>query len=209
MKRILIPVFSFFICFAVIWTWTDGFNAFTIFSYTLEEAGETPRPFPIFELIDDNGELFSIRDKQNYVVVNFMYLDCPFVCHKVNNRIEEIYDMFSPETVPDNLEFVTISFDLERDDVKKIKNYRNLFDTDIKGWTFALPYQSNTQRFTETLRDIGVWTYQIPETGAINHSIYLFLVSPDNEIIKVLDPARSDNDAIVQQINQCINQKSI
>ena len=207
MKRILIPVFSFLICFAVIWAWTDGFSAFTIFSYTLKEAGETPRPFPEFQLINENGEVFSITDKHKYLVVNFMYLDCPLVCHKVNNRIEEIYDMFDPETVPDNLEFVTISFDLEHDDVQKIKNYRNLFDADIKGWTFALPYQSSKEDFNEALRNIGVWTYQIPETGAINHSIYLFLISSENEIIKVIDPARNDNAAIISQINQCINQK--
>ena len=207
MKRILIPVFSFLICFAVIWAWTDGFSAFTIFSYTLKEAGETPRPFPEFQLINENGEVFSFTDKHKYLVVNFMYLDCPLVCHKVNNRIEEIYEMFDPETVPDNLEFVTISFDLEHDDVQKIKNYRNLFDADIKGWTFALPYQSSKEDFNEALRNIGVWTYQIPETGAINHSIYLFLISSDNEIIKVIDPARNDNAAIISQINQCINQK--
>lgn len=209
MKKILIPVFSFFICFGVIWAWTDGFNAFTIFSYTLKEAGEPPRAFPELELIDENGEVFSLKQKDKYVIVNFVYLDCPYVCHKVNNRIEEIHDMFSPEIVPSNLEFVTISFDFERDDVKKIKNYRNLFDSDINAWTFALPYHSNVESFSKTLKDIGVWTYQFPETGLINHSIYLFLLSPEGEIIKVIDPARNDNAAIVSQISQCINQKRI
>jgi cytochrome oxidase Cu insertion factor (SCO1/SenC/PrrC family) len=127
----------------------------------------------------------------------------------VNNQIEQIYHLFNRAIVPEKLEFVTVSFDLEGDNIQKIKNYRSLYGNDIDGWTFALPYHSNRQDFTRLLRKIGIWTYQVPETGIINHSLYLFLISPDNKIVKTFDPARDDNRTIIEQINKCLKEKKI
>jgi protein SCO1/2 len=209
MKKILIPIFAFAICLAVIWKWTYGFSAFTIYSYTLKEAGNSPRPFPDFQMMDQNGNVFNLKDAHKYVLINFVYLDCPSACHKVNNQIEQIYHLFSRASVPEKLEFVTVSFDLKNDDITKIKNYRNLYGNDIDGWAFALPYHSNQQDFTRLLRKVGIWTYQVPETGIINHSLYLFLISPNNKIIKIFDPARDDNHTIIEQINKCLKEKKI
>src|ERR1035437_10020340 len=167
MKSILIPVFSLFICLFVIWKWTYGFKAFTIFSYTLNEAGIIPRQFPDIQMIDQDSTIFNIKDKHKYVLVNFVYLNCPYVCHKVNNQIENIYHLFSPAVVPSQLEFVTVSFDLKNDDINKIKKYRSYFGNNISGWTFALPYHSDQNDFNKLLRKAGVWTYLIPESGII------------------------------------------
>jgi cytochrome oxidase Cu insertion factor (SCO1/SenC/PrrC family) len=209
MKKILIPLFSFAICFLIIWKWTLGFSAFTIFSYTLNKAGATPREFPDIKLIDQNSNIFNIKNKQKYVLMNFVYLNCPYVCHKINNRIENIYHLADPEIVPSKLEFVTISFDLKNDDVAKIKKYSSYFASDTNGWTFALPYHLTQNYFDHFLQKTGVWVYQIPETGLINHSIYLFLISPDNKIIKIFDPAREDDQEITEQLNRCLRNKKI
>ena len=207
MKKILIPVIAFAICLAVLWKWTYGFSAFTIYSYTLKEAGNSPRAFPDFQMMDQNGNVFNLKDTHKYVLINFVYLDCPSACHKVNNQIEQIYHLFSPNIVPEKLEFVTVSFDLKNDNITKIKNYRNNFGNDINGWTFAIPFQNNSNDFTGVLRKVGIWTYRVPETGIINHSLYLFLISPDNKIIKIFDPARDDNRTIIEQINKCLQEK--
>lgn len=209
MKKILIPVLSFLICFLVIWKWTHGFSAFTIFSYTLNEAGATPREFPEIQLIDQDSNVFKIKDKQTYVLMNFVYLNCPLVCHKINNRIENIYHLADPEIVPSQLKFVTISFDLKNDDVSKIKKYSSYFISEINGWTFALPSHLNQTDFNTFLQKTGVWVYQIPETGLINHSIYLFLISPDNKIIKTFDPAREKDEEIIEQLYSCLREKKI
>ena len=209
MKKILIPVFSFLICFLIIWKWTCGFSAFTIFSYTLNKAGATPRELPEIQLIDQNSNVFNIKDKQKYVLMNFVYLNCPYVCHKINNRIEKIYHLADPKIVPSQLEFITVSFDLKNDDSTKIKKYRSYFGTDINGWTFALPYHVNQNNFNKFLQEAGVWVYQIPESGLINHSIYLFLISPDNKIIKIFDPARENDQQIIEQLYTCLREKKI
>lgn len=204
MKKILIPVVALAICLIVIWKWTCGFSAFTIFSYTLKEAGTPPRPFPDIAMIDQDSIVFHLNDKRKFVLLNFVYLNCPYVCHKVNNQIEQIYHLFDTSMVPSKLEFVTMSFDMKNDDVQKIRKYRTYFGTDISGWTFALPHDVDDRAFNAFLNKVGVWKYLVPSTGIINHSIYLFLISPQQKIIAVFDPARQNNDQIIQKIETCL-----
>lgn len=207
MKKGLIPILSLAICLLIIGKWTKGFSAFTIFSYTLREAGDIPREFPDLPMINQDGQVFHLKDKHKYVLMNFVYLNCPYVCHKVNNRIESVYHLFDRSVVPSKLEFVTVSFDLKHDDIQKIQRYRSRFGADISGWSFALPYECNQETFDQFLHQLGIWKYAVPSTGIINHSIYLFLVSPDNKIIKVFDPARDSDDTIVEQINESLTAK--
>ncbi|MBW7892361.1 MAG: SCO family protein [Chitinophagaceae bacterium] len=206
MKKILIPVIALLLCFTVIWRWTLGFSAFTIFSYTLEKAGEMPRTMPDIRLMNQQEQVFHLKDKQKFVLINFVYLNCPYVCHKVNNQIEQIYHRFNRSVVPSKLEFVTISFDLKNDDVEKIKRYRDHFGEDIEGWNFALPYQSSQESFDQFLHAIGIWKYTVPSSGIINHSVYLLLISPDNKIVKVFDPARDSENTIVEEIFTCLKE---
>lgn len=209
MKKILIPIVAFVICFLAIWKWTYGFSAFTIYSYTLKEAGNSSRIFPDFQMIDQDGNVFNLKDKHKYTLINFVYLDCPSACQKVNFRIDQIYHQFSRSIVPEKFEFVTVSFDLKDDNLNKIRNYRHNFGNDLNGWTFAKPYHSNQDDFNKVLRQIGIWIYQVPGTGMFNHSLYLFLISPDDRIIKVFDPAKEDNHKIIEQIRQCLRERKI
>ncbi|MBS1949096.1 MAG: SCO family protein [Bacteroidetes bacterium] len=205
MKKIWVPLVALLLCILVLSKWTDSFRAFTIFSYTLQQAGTTPRDFPDIPLVDQDGKVFHIKDKHKYVLVNFVYLNCPSVCHKVNNRLEKIYHSISPEEVPSQLEFVTVSFDPKNDDIQRIKKYRSFFGTNINGWSFALPYQTGQNEFAQYLHQIGVWAYPAPGSGIINHSIYIFLVSPENKIIRIFDPAREDNLTITEKTQSCLN----
>lgn len=156
-------------------------------------------------MITQDSIVFHIKDKQKYVLVNFVYLNCPNVCHKVNNRLEEIYDSINHEIIPSKLELVTVSFDMKNDNLQKIRNYRNHFGGDISGWSFALPFKIQQHEFDQLLERIGIWMKAAPESTIINHSIYLFLVSPENEIIKIFDPARESNTEIITKLYSCLN----
>ncbi|TAN15002.1 MAG: SCO family protein [Chitinophagaceae bacterium] len=209
LKQIFIPVFSLAVCLTILYKWTRGFSAFTIYSYILEQAGPVPRQFPSIQFINQDGNIFDIKDRHQYVLVNFVYLDCPGVCQKIDNKLEDIYHSLDTAIIPSRLALLTVSFDLKNDNINKIKQYRNFFGTKIDGWTFAVPYKINGNEFHQFLQKIGFWTYQIPGTGIINHSVYMFLISPDDKIIKVFDPARENNSSIIEQILQCVKTKQI
>ena len=126
-----------------------------MFSHTLAEAGQIPRNFPEINFVNQNGKTFKIENQHKYILLNFVYLDCPFVCHKVNNQLEQIYHSIDTNIIPSQLEFVTVSFDLMNDNIEKIAKYRNYFGDDIVGWTFALPYQINQDKFNKFLNKLN------------------------------------------------------
>lgn len=204
MKGLLPPLAVAALCVAVLWGWTDGFCAFTVFSHTLNKAGPLPRAFPDIPLRDHNGAAFRLTEKKKYLLVNFVYLDCPDVCHKINNRLEGIYRAMAGGIVPGKLEMLTISFDLQRDDIKKIRLYRKLFGSGIDGWTFALPDGLTQQEFDDFLGRAGIWARRVPGTILINHSIYQFLVAPDGRIANIFDPARESDQEIIAQLNSWV-----
>lgn len=203
-KRIFLPLLTLAVCVSIIYKWTHGFTAYTVYSYALQEAGPTPRDLPKISLLDHNGEDFILENTGKYHLINFVYLNCPSVCHKVNNQLEQIYHLIPQNLFADKLEFVTISFDMKNDNVEKINNYRKYFGTDIDNWTFALPYNTSNNEFQNTLREVGVWMNKDNQSSIINHSINFFLVSPNNEIVHIFDPARQSNEKIKEGIEQCL-----
>lgn len=200
----LLPVFALGVCVYILSAWTQGFRAFTVFSYTMEEAGPLPRTFPDLRLTDQSGNSFEIQDLRSYTLLNFVYLNCPFVCHKVNNQLEEIYQATAGRLPIGELRFLTVSFDLENDNIGKIEKYRSYFGDDIDDWTFALPRQTDETELRAILKNAGIWINKNPETGRIDHSVHIFLLSPDHQIIRVFDPARADPHSMTEEIVQCV-----
>ena len=196
-RRILIPLFTLAICVLMLWKWTFGFNAFTVFSHTLLQSGTTPRSVEDITLIDQDSNIFHLQDKQSFVLMNFVYLNCPSVCHKINNRLETIYQELNQDIIPNQLELLTVSFDMLNDDINRIKLYRNYFGDDLTGWNFAIPNQVDKTELESYLSNIGIWAKSAPGSSIINHSTYLFLISPEHKIIKVFDPAREDDESIL------------
>lgn len=200
MRKCLPPLLALVLCAAVLWVWTDGFRSFTVFSHALLAAGPLPRKFPDLPLVDQDGRAFQVGGEKKYVLVNFVYLDCPDVCHKINNRLEGIYRALEGRIIPQRLELLTVSFDLRHDDLRKIRSYRQLFDGGLEGWTFALPEGVTQEKFDRFLAKLGVWAQRVPGTHLINHSIYQFLVAPNGNIVRIFDPAREDDRLIAQEL---------
>lgn len=200
MKKAIIPIATFIICLAGMSLLTHGFQTFTIFSRTLYNAGTLPREMPHINLIDQDSTPFAVSEKDKYVLLNFMYINCPNACHIVNYKINEIYDDLKENNTFKNLEIVTITFDLKNDNISKIKNYRQNFSPDMTGWTFAIPNGYTRQEFHKILKETGVWAHTVSDTKIINHSLYLFLISPQNQIVHIYDPARDSNNQIINSL---------
>ncbi|MCO5259782.1 MAG: SCO family protein [Crocinitomicaceae bacterium] len=206
-RQIIIPALALALSLYFFSKWTQSYTSFTIFSYTLKEADPLEKSFPDIDLLSHHNKHFKVADRPNLKLINFVYLNCPYVCHKINNQLEEIYHQMDSTIVPSQLEFITISFDLEYDDVERIRKYRSHFGEHIDGWTFALPYKVDEQQFFSDVKNIGVWIYRDPITKLINHSVNLFLVDANNKIIKIFDPNRETNEYIIQQLKQCLNEE--
>lgn len=206
MKKTWMPIVAVIFWVSLIGFWSSGFSSFTIFSQTLSKAGDLPRDFPNLELVNHDGKSVRLEENNKFKLVNFVYLSCPLVCHKINNRLETIYHQIDTDVLASHLHFYTLSFDLKRDNTERIRSYREHFDDNgtIANWDFAAPYSLSQEEFDTFLENLGIWKYTNPETGVTNHSVHLFLVDPENKIIRVFDPARESDEMILKEIKQWV-----
>lgn len=208
LKSVIIPLIMLMLCVLLLSQWTYGFKAFTVFSHTLEKAQPKTKEFQSIQLLNQDSIPVDLYAIDKYKLINFVYLNCPFVCHKVNNQLEEVYHLMDSAGILSKIGLITISFDLENDNVERIKNYRAHFDN-IPGWDFAIPIHTNQKDFNKFLKNLGVWINKSSANGIINHSTNLYLISPENKIIELFDPNRENNQTILTKIQQCLDDQKI
>ena len=82
-----------------------------------------------FEVLNQNGETVIFPDdyEGKYVVVGFIYTNCPDICPLVTQNLIKVQKEFND---PDDIQFLGITFDPKRDTPEVLKNYKELFNLD-------------------------------------------------------------------------------
>lgn len=80
-----------------------------------------------FNVINQNGESVTFPDdyQGKYVVVGFIYTNCPDICPLVTQNLIKVQKEFNN---PDDIHFLGITFDPKRDTPEVLKNYKGLFN---------------------------------------------------------------------------------
>jgi protein SCO1/2 len=173
--------------FAVVGWWTHGFRAFTTDSAALVAAGPLPRPAPPLAFTATTGGRDSLAAYQGrYVLLTFMYLHCPDVCHLVTARLHGAIATLQGNLVPGRLVFLSVSLDPARDDPAAIAGHWSAMGAG-PGWV-AGALATDAGRLPEpALRRLGVWLTHGPG-GRINHSASSFLIDPAGNVVAVFRP---------------------
>ncbi|MBO6573331.1 SCO family protein [bacterium] len=82
-----------------------------------------------FNVINQNGESVTFPDdyQGKYVIVGFIYTNCPDICPLVTQNLIKVQKEFNN---PDDIQFLGITFDPKRDTPEVLKNYKGLFNLD-------------------------------------------------------------------------------
>lgn len=113
---------------------------------------------PAFNLTDQNdARLTSEELRGKFVLYNFTYVNCPAPCYNLNKTMQEIQTRLSEAELGDiQVEFITISFDPDRDTSATLRTYADSFGADTKQWRFA----TNTNKaLLKTIIGSGFETY--------------------------------------------------
>ncbi|KAA3643565.1 MAG: SCO family protein [Chloroflexi bacterium] len=87
--------------------------------------------FPI-ALAESDGELFSLQAHQGKVVMlYFGYTNCPDLCPATLSDFKKIHDSLGERA--DEIEFVMVTIDPERDTLEKTAQYVSAFDSSFIG----------------------------------------------------------------------------
>lgn len=167
----------------LLYAWTQGFTAFTSYSYALDEAGPLPRPAPSILFIDQFGSERSLESlRGRYVLLHAFYGDCFTVCPMVMERLRETYAGLT-DAQRNKLVILSITVDPERDSTERLRElWRH--EGAVKGWIVAQPAGNS---FDAVGRAFGIWVLA-RDDGIINHSADLFLIDPEGRIEEVISP---------------------
>jgi len=171
-----------------LWASTLGFSAFTSYSYALKMAGPLPRVSPNFTIIDQFGHestLDSMRGR--YVLLHAFYGSCKTVCPLTIAQIRDIYSDL-PSATRNRLVILSLSIDPVHD-TTEIRNilWRELGS--VPGWVIAAPTRPSVDQVAQ---QFGIWVFA-KRDGTFNHSVDLFLIDPNGQIIHVIAPQLDPN----------------
>ncbi|UYG97638.1 SCO family protein [Cytobacillus firmus] len=164
---------------------TDGFQVFTAETARVNQLMDEKPQFPDVTLEDNNGRTYSFSEFEGkYVFITFLYTSCGTVCPELEVNMSEVYKRIPEEYIGHDIQFLSISFDPERDDPKTLDTYRKAFGSDGETWRMArIPEQ---QELDSLLDRFGVIV--IPdEYGNFAHNSAFYLVNPKGQLIEVMD----------------------
>lgn len=137
-------------------------------------------PAPDFTLPSSQGGEYQLSDQTGkFVLIFFGYTHCPDVCPTTLYEMKEIKARLKDKA--DNIEFVFITVDPDRDTQEQLANFLSSFDESFFGL-------SGTQdQLEQVWNDYGVYR-EIQEVDnslgyLVNHTSRLYLVNSKNELM--------------------------
>ncbi|WP_045522409.1 SCO family protein [Neobacillus niacini] len=185
----LVLVFGFVLFFIG----TDGFSAFTAETARVKQLIDDKPKFPEVTLEDNKGRKYSISEfEDKYVFITFLYTSCTTVCPELEYNMAQVYDKVPSKYLGEDIVFLSISFDPERDDPATLNKYKDFFNSDGETWRMA---RISDQAELKSLLDrFGVIV--IPdEYGNFAHNSAFYLVDKKGSLINVLDYKEIDEAA--------------
>ena len=129
-------------------------------------------PLEEFELTERSGQPFRSRDMKGKVwVVTFFFSSCPGSCSRLNANIKHLSNL--PEI--QDVTWVSITVDPERDSLEVLRQYADDHNADPKRWLFCRGDFPYVKRIAHDMLRVGGVSYQ-------GHNDYAVIIDRDGEI---------------------------
>ena len=181
---------------------TNGFTAFTMEAQRLQDLKDRPPEFPNIEVVDNKGREYDFDEFEGkHMLMTFIYTSCATACPEMSSNMKYVYDMIDPDLYEDDLVFLSVSFDTERDTVEVLDRYAGYFEADGESWRMLrVPDEDD---LGDILDMYGVTV--IPEGDTdYQHNTSFYLIEPDGRLGEVLDYRDIDHAAetIVEAVEE-------
>ncbi|MFD2168432.1 SCO family protein [Tumebacillus lipolyticus] len=139
---------------------------------------------PDFTLQNLEGKDVTFSDlKGKTKIVEFIFTNCPDVCPTTTAQLVQIQKQLKEDGLfGKDVEFVTITFDPERDTPEVLKKHAEAMGIDQNGWSILRGDVATTKKVVE---DYWVYAEKQPDGSFIHSSRSLFLIDEKNQIRKI------------------------
>ena len=164
---------------------TDGFTAFTAETARTSNLLEEQPKLPSVTLEDHEGDEYDFSEFEGkYMLMTFIYTACSTVCPQLEMNVKEVYEQIPEQYLGDDLMFLSVSFDPERDTPQILNNYRENIGGDGNIWRMARI--ADEQQLKATLDGFDIIV--IPDRdGDYSHNVAFYLVDTEGYLIDVMD----------------------
>lgn len=183
---------------ALAWA-TDGFRVVTSDGARELEIKRSPRPVPDVTLVDQDEKVFSLSSyRGRRVLIEFIYTRCPTICGELGDAFERVLADWNRDSLGEETDFLSISFDPENDDTQALKYYSERFGAASPRWRIARPL--DRRGLARLLNTFGVVV--IPDgMGGFVHNTAVYLMDQRGRLIRILDPYMSPRQLAAVALN--------
>ncbi len=175
MRKYLVPILSLIVIVAV------GFYGYSVW----QEKTRLPvmKNVGDFTLQNLDGTPYHFKDTDGKVrLVSFIFTNCVDVCPVTTHYMAKIQDKLKAKNLyGKEVEFVTITFDPERDTPEVLKEYAGRFGADMSGWHFLRGEDAAIQQVASAF-GIG---YMKQDDGTYVHTMKTFLIDKEKNMRKM------------------------
>ncbi|MEF2248592.1 MULTISPECIES: SCO family protein [unclassified Paenibacillus] len=160
-------------------------GAYLFYSYVWSPSEPLPieKAAPAFEMEDIDGNVVSLDNTAGKArIVYFYFANCPDVCPPTTFLLSEAQEkLIADKKMGSEVEFISITFDPERDTPDVIRSFAERNFAKFDGWHFLRGEEEPTIKLAE---EYGVGVMKIEEQNTFAHYNFIILVDQNNQIRK-------------------------
>ncbi len=152
------------------------------------------KPLSEFSLTDQHGKEFTLdRLRGKWTFIFFGYTACPDICPTTLMEMTKVANTLAAEKLQKNdIHFIFVSVDPNRDDVEGMKKYITYFNSDFIGLTGGQPQLDNLMQQLNILAVREKST--TPDNYTMGHSSSIKLIDPQAEWLASFSPPHDGNE---------------
>lgn len=158
-----------------------------------------------FRLLDSDSTTVVFPDdlEGKYVVMGFIYTNCPDICPLITQNLVSIQKQMN---YPDDIVFVAASFDPKRDIPSVLKDYARPFKTD-KNFTFLTGDSAEVATFLDSARvrtqvSMRTTTDDGKELYFLNHSDKIMVLDKKGRVVLEYGGSMTKPKFIIEDLNK-------
>lgn len=157
-----------------------------------------------YELVDQDSSRLVIPDdlEGQVVLVGYVYTNCPDFCPSITANMRTVRDELGNT---DDVRFLTVTFDPERDTPSVLRSYREAFGAEGENWQFVTGEKEEIDAFLERMEV----RYEIAEGAEergedeylIDHNDRMSLIDQHGRVVMHYIGSRTPPEYLVEDIN--------
>ena len=161
-----------------------------------------------FKLLDQDGQTvdFPTGFENKVVVVGFVFTHCPDICPLTVNNMQLVQNELIGKGETDDIVFVAISFDPERDTVALLKKFAALREINEKNFRFLTGDKRTTDSVMSIMRIVAVPEDSTIVDGTLSyfftHTDRISLIDKKGFLRKEFSGSKANTSEIVQDIEK-------